>query len=338
MTSSALAHTTWTPDTVYASDAPEYTRFNQSAWPPRLTRHQLDSMRRNPAFFNWLTPEFCQALLSEQRWAPVNDPTLLTGDARRPVMEGKPCPTCGSSDGGHVSALHRGIDTAIELVIPVRCPCGWVVKLREALAKQMKAHARFADVRLSEIKPHPGLAIDADTQAKIIDEIKAAPDDSYFLVGQPNSGKSHLMTGLFRRALARWCKDSWLRNDPTPAVWRISAAQLLDAHVAWDTRTKGEGSVPMPPVTVNGIHAAAERGYRPRLFLDELDKIAATEYKLQKLIAIIDAIYEAQGQVVATANKDLTTLVAKWGFDEAVTTIRRIGGGPGAHTVEFRNQ
>jgi hypothetical protein len=56
---------------------------------------------------------------------------------------------------------------------------------------------------------------------------------------------------------------------------------------------------------------------------------------VQKLCQIVDAVYEAQGQVVATSNKNVESLAAKWGNDEAGTVLRRIGAGSNAHTVLF---
>jgi hypothetical protein len=118
-------------------------------------------------------------------------------------------------------------------------------------------------MRLSTIAPHPGLTLDLETQAKIITDIKAAPTGSYFLVGPPNTGKSHILTGLFRHALAAWATKSFVEGTYRPAVRRISAAQLLDEHVAWVTNRDDRGSVPLPTVRVNAIQAAAEEGPVP---------------------------------------------------------------------------
>jgi predicted ATPase len=71
------------------------------------------------------------------------------------------------------------------------------------------------------------------------------------------------------------------------------------------------------------------------LFLDELDKCKATEFQVARLAELVDEVYAQEGQVVATSNKDFDSLCGKWGDDEAGTILRRIGAGPGAHSVEF---
>ncbi len=120
-------------------------------------------------------------------------------------------------------------------------------------------------------------------------------------------------------------------------VWRITASVLLNEHVAWETRDKNNENcdIPTPTVTERMISQRVKSGYRPSLFLDEIDKLVPTEFKLNRLGEIIDAIYANNGQLVATSNKSASDLVAKWGSDEALTILRRIGAGPGAHMINF---
>jgi hypothetical protein len=333
MPDSPTAPRPWTRERVYSDPADDFW-----SWPPFLTHHCIYELRdsRLHHCYDYYTPEFCSAIASEQNFQREIPILPLSPETVQLVMNGETCPQCGSTKGGEVRTPHRGLDTGIQLTMPVRCSCGIVVRFRDQWNKQMRAHRRFTDVRLSAIAPYPRLALDLETQARIITAIKASRSDSYFLVGPPNTGKSHLMTALFRHALGKWATQSWVENAHRLTVWRISAAQLLDEHVAWATRSPGEGKVP-PTVQISAIHAAAEDGFRPCLFLDEIDKIVPTEFKLNKLIEVIDAVYTAEGQIVATSNKGLAALIAKWGFDEAGTAIRRIGGGPGAHTINFQN-
>jgi predicted ATPase len=83
------------------------------------------------------------------------------------------------------------------------------------------------------------------------------------------------------------------------------------------------------------IHSAIKQGYRPCLFLDEIDKISPSEFKMNRLMQLVDAVYEAEGQLVATSNKTLTELISKWGENEAGTVLRRIGAGDGAKAIHF---
>jgi hypothetical protein len=71
------------------------------------------------------------------------------------------------------------------------------------------------------------------------------------------------------------------------------------------------------------------------LFIDEIDKFTTTEFRINMLAEIVDAVDVAQGQIVATSNKSPTDLEAKCGSDEAGTILRRIGREVNAHMVEF---
>ena len=83
------------------------------------------------------------------------------------------------------------------------------------------------------------------------------------------------------------------------------------------------------------IRLAVEAGLRPCLFLDEIDKVAVTPFKLNRLAELIDAVWVAKGQIVATSNADLAQLRERWGLDMADTIVRRIGRGEDAHSILF---
>lgn len=172
-------------------------------------------------------------------------------------------------------------------------------------------------------------------QAEIITTLKANPDDSYLMLGDPGCGKTHFMTALYRHALFNWAKQQ--AQSPwtcRPSVWRISVAKLLEEHHTWIMRMD-EDDVPERTVTVGKIQAAAKDGFRPRLFLDEIDKNVREGFKMETLFEILNVIYEARGQVVATGNKSIEEIAAKWGSDETLPALRRIGIGEGAHTLNF---
>ena len=173
-------------------------------------------------------------------------------------------------------------------------------------------------------------------QQAIISMLQARPRDSYHLYGEPGTGKTHMMAALYRHALYAWARQEMRQCDGVHAVWRCRTTTLMQEHIAWDNRgDENLNHVPPPTVTVRGIQAAKAAGYRPCLFLDELDKCRSTEFQVIRLSEIIDEMSVHLGQVVATSNKNFDSLCAKWGDDEAGTIIRRIGAGPGAHSIEF---
>ena len=196
--------------------------------------------------------------------------------------------------------------------------------------------ARYRRVDLSALAPSPSALLNMDRQGTIISAIKARPDDSYLFVGAPGTGKTHLMLALYRRALAESVDQQIEREDLCQSVWRVNASALLAQHSAWAVeRNRDEpNEALMPSVTVEVIAAAVKKGYRPCLFLDELDKVAPTVAKLSSLCSLVDAVYVEGGQVVATSNKSSEYLAGKWGSDEAGTILRRIGA-DGGHIVNF---
>lgn len=250
--------------------------------------------------------------------------------------EGMRCPLC---DGGsHIPLLHKGRDTG--LLIRIRrwgCPCGMLKNLWRELGNVANIPARFQGVKLEGMLPSGLSILPIERQQTIISFLQSCPDDSYFLFGPPQTGKTHMMTALYRHGVEKWAPQVTRQFDGQSACWRIRTATLLDQHVKWATRGNHEDGppTPCPLVTVEKIQAAITKGYTPRLFLDEIDKIGVTPFKLNALIALVDAVYEGMGQVVASSNVGVEGLSGVWGINEAGTILRRIAAGPGAHQIQF---
>jgi hypothetical protein len=137
---------------------------------------------------------------------------------------------------------------------------------------------------------------------------------------------------LFQRAVMRSVMEQMAANDLCESVWWASTSVLLNEHV--EKEREKEGEAPEPYVTERKIRLAVKHGWRPRLFLDEIDKIAVTDFKIRRLGEIVNAIYAVKGQVCATMNKTPDALAVKWkDEDEAGTILRRIGTDEGGHTI-----
>jgi hypothetical protein len=243
-----------------------------------------------------------------------------------------PCPLCHGTDD--VYLLHRGADTGLEISLPVSCPCRIVRSISWLWGDVPQL---YRTVSLRGLAPSTESILPRARQQEIIKQLQAQPDDSYFLYGPPKTGKTHMSFALYRRAVSVWAfADAHIRQC-TQSCWRVRTSTLLDQHIAWSTRNVDDESSTVRPPTVATwkIQAAVKHGYRPALFLDEIDKFKPSDYKFNILIQLVDAIYEADGQVVATSNKGIADLIDKWGADEAGTILRRIGAGPNAHTIQF---
>jgi hypothetical protein len=141
------------------------------------------------------------------------------------------------------------------------------------------------------------------------------------------------MAALYQNAVLGSVIEQRKANAMTQAVWWASTSVLLNEHVAKETE-KEKGHAPEPYVTERKIRNAVKYGgWRPRLFLDEIDKIAVSDFKIRRLGELVNAVYAAGGQVVATMNKSPDALAMKWkDEDEAGTILRRIGS-DGGHTI-----
>jgi hypothetical protein len=138
-----------------------------------------------------------------------------------------------------------------------------------------------------------------------------------------------------RNAPVSYERHTSLASKPLPCSYtarRISTSVLLNEHVDYERAEDRAGEEP-PYVTERKIRIAVKHGWRPRLFLDELDKLAVSDFKIRRLGELVNAVYAVGGQVCATMNKNPEALAQKWTADEAETILRRIGGDVGAHTL-----
>lgn len=323
-----LANSTpWTKETIY--NDPE-TRLTL---PPRFDDSDLDRFRLG--YYHRFTPEFVEELKRETTWVPIEDCSLSLPEAVGVAIGERKtvCPLCKGNL--EVIRLHRGMVTGLEVRRTLRCICPKYI----AFARAWKdVPSRFRSVTLSELEATNRQGISLERQAEIIALMQAHPADSYFLFGEAGTGKTHFATALYHDAVWRAVEAQYRRGDVYTSVWRVTASVLLNQHVEWERGNKDDETslVSRPTITEQLIQSAARNGYRPCLFIDEIDKFVPSEFKLSRLGEIIDAVYAAEGQIVATSNKSIDTLMAKWGTDEALTILRRIGAGPNAQEIEFK--
>ena len=72
------------------------------------------------------------------------------------------------------------------------------------------------------------------------------------------------------------------------------------------------------------ISKAAQKGYRPSLFLEEIDKVSYTKFKTDCLFELFDAIYENNGQLVFNTNLTPVEFEEQFGCKDGPAIIRRI--------------
>jgi DNA replication protein DnaC len=273
------------------------------------------------------TDEFLAELKREKNWVAVEPYSELPKDKSESVGMGvEECPVCKNRRTYH--RLHRGEVTGLSVYWPERCDCDYA---RIFWSRWKSVPPRFKDVTIRS------LVARSKSQEEALATIRKHPNDSYLLMGAPGSGKTHFSFALYYQACALNTRDEYRDSQTRNRVWRIGTSNLLQQHVDWETRDKQDPNcaVPAPVVMEKAIQRVVTDKCRPSLFLDELDKITPSEFKLNRLRELIDAVYEGNGQVVATMNKTPKELAAKWGKDMAGTILRRIGGEEDAHTLKF---
>jgi hypothetical protein len=165
-------------------------------------------------------------------------------------------------------------------------------------------------------------------QEKVIGDLKANPDASYAFFGPAGTSKSTYTVALFSHALFKHMQNTW--NIPIPlwllnqqvaadCVWRVSAKALLEDFVAEAT---GDGH---PVVNRAKIVKARRSGYKPCLFIEEIDKVRYSDFKTNAIFELFDAIYENEGQLVFNSNLPLPKFEALFGEEVGPAMVRRIG-------------
>lgn len=306
------------------------------------------------------TDEVWQKLNAETDFTPLEQVPMLPPEVQEKVGMGlAPCPKCKWQLGGKPGNLreiyipHAGV-TQPDFTVryPVACPCRFAEAIWQhwAGAKAM-VPPRYRSVRLRTLKPTKLSRMPLEQQEVYILALKENPDDSYLLCGPSGYGTTYL-TALLSRALSLWADRKYQDSTLPMAVFRVRAQTLMEELTAWETR-KGslvhnpetghmeEAQTKIPTVTADTIRAVVKAGLRPSLFLEELDKISISAYKLSKLFDILDTVYEANGQIVITSNMNRLELETYLGDRIGPTIIRRVtpeGEGYQGHIWDFTEE
>jgi hypothetical protein len=189
------------------------------------------------------------------------------------------------------------------------CLCAFYLGFIEDWSKRVPV--KYRSVSLTSLKSSGQSTLSPGLQTEMIAELRTKPDASYAFFGPAGTSKTTYSIALFRDALFEDSRQHFSKGNwgHYPSCWRITAKQLLDEFHALSThqdRYDDEGNfiagAKEPTVTRRRIDQAVQRGYRPRLFLEEIDKIKGTEFRLNTLFEVIDGLYEQKGQLVVNTN------------------------------------
>jgi hypothetical protein len=277
------------------------------------------------------TPEFLAAFDAETKWVATAERPEVPVDERAKFADPKhTCSLCGGSQRNEYIA--RGVASGIEVLTQRPCLCQMN---RMFWNNWRKVPLRYRDVKLDTAAPSELVRMPLKKQAALIQLIKSNLERSMILQGSAKTGKTHLLMAMYRRACVERVGECFRKQQfGIFGVWRLNTSVWLEDIVNWNSPDRDEDAEP-PELSTKRIESVVKAGLVPRVFLEEIDKFKPSEYKLIRLFEIVNAIYEAGGQVVATSNTPVAELAAAWGGRYGETTLRRIGDEPDGLTLNF---
>ena len=235
-----------------------------------------------------------------------------------------PCPICGEREDYGRSIRWKLSNEKGETRYDYKpCVCGKLKYLWQERVRAIPPHDR--DLTLGGLAPSEKSQLPIEVQKEVIAELKANPSGSYAFIGPAGTSKTSFCVALYVQALYTHIWNNWpvLICD---CIWRVSAKTLLDDFVAEATsKEEKNGKRIVPAVNRAKIAKASDAGFKPRLFLEEIDKVRYTEFKINALFEVLDAIYEYNGQLVLNTNLPIPKFSALFGDEAGPAIVRRIG-------------
>lgn len=188
-----------------------------------------------------------------------------------PVSDTEVCPTC--------------FGTQSEVVAGGARPCPTCSPNREAQRRQLlleKIPRRYRGVTLERLQPRVDLH---PAQPQIIQYMLQHPFQNYYLCGEPDTGKTHLMWAFYEHAVATG------RN-----VIATTLHDWIESHIALyrqPLETNDRSTLMMADLQ--------QSKFPYSVFIDDIDKKKVTEYVADMFFKFVDTIYLHQHQLVVTS-------------------------------------
>jgi len=255
-----------------------------------------------------------------------------------------PCPVC--QDDRHVLLVRKEAVTGVEEGTSYSCHCLFLKNFWQTFMANVSP--RYQYIARKKLAPSTKSRLPVDVQRQVLKQLHEHPLGSYSFFGPAGTSKTTFAVALYRCALLENTgkafqaagtipMSTFVSSAKTPAVWRISAKQLVDEFqsvvsgrplVDYKGTPRADQS---PLVTRQKILRAVAVGLTPRLFMEEVDKVSNTEFRVNCMFEVIDAIYEAMGQLVLVSNMTREEFKNHFGADIA----RRVKENEDARIFDF---
>lgn len=277
----------------------------------------------------------------ETEWQIIDKPFLIEerdAEIRQAVANRTvPCPVCG--DKGSYQWEECGVTTGITRTHYGTCKCGNMKLIAALVACSIPQHDLF--VKLGTIQSCDKSQLASKRQDAVLGELRANPDASYAFFGPAGTSKTTLCIALYRRRLVNWASNRsvprfeahsrvGVHDTLTVArvacpIWRVSAKALLEDFVKESMHETHDGTA-----TGGRIHPVVNRekiaryGKEGALFIEEIDKVKYTEFKVNALFELVDACYENGTQLVFNTNLTPEKFAALFGPEVGPAIARRV--------------
>jgi DNA replication protein DnaC len=169
-----------------------------------------------------------------------------------------------------------------------------ICRLEKLRQKRLsKIPPRFRELELLKIKPMSNIH---SLQKTFIPQIQANPSGNYFLAGRTGTGKSMLMWSLYREAVM---------NDQKVVAKTLT--ELIGEYHKFIQLSVSKQTLVYPSLSAEDLRQSHTKY---SIFLDDIDKAKPTEYAMEQLFEIANAIYDFQHQIVVTTNLSMQKLIA----------------------------
>jgi hypothetical protein len=187
--------------------------------------------------------------------------------------------------------------------------------------------AKYRDVRLSQLQPSKLSRLPFEDQVKLYKDVNEKKLEGWAFFAPAGYSKTTVSWGLFKYALlenlqiALWTGKSEyvrrgcmegprLQNYNPCYVYQESVPEWLEKiQASW-----GEERVAPPRLNFEQIARAERDGFRPRVFLEEIDKIKeGSEWNTNKIFTLLNAVDKHKGQLVLDTNLSRRQFMDRFG-------------------------